>query len=803
MCNLHILRLPIGLLTTSLLAGVGCGRDVAEHDNPRDGEDPVAVSAAIMVDPAPVQVPVPGVWPAATFDGAQYLVVWEDQRTRRPILYGARVAADGTALDPQGFRILDPGLEVGQIREFQPVVGFDGSNFLVVTALAGQLLGVRVSPAGEVLEPAGFVIASSANPISRPSLVFDGEQWRVAWSVANEPMGAERGVYSARVTPEGDVLDVDGVRAEELDDEYPTPVSVSFDGSSHLLSWIAEDRVAAIRVGPEGTPIDASPIRIETEEIAYRDPGTAASFDGENHVIAWLGGGEYEEGWWEYRVMASRVSPERTVLDPDGIVLDTKLAELTDVSRMDIVAANERSVVVWSAYGYHDDYAWADLIGVLQLAADGTTSLHPADEFTSGLDATLAAAPDGGLLLWRDGDYLDSPHTPIVGTLLDATGVPRAGSVVVPAAITNRQELRAAAASEHGFFVLWSDTRAPTGEGPALFGARLAIDGTPLESTPMQFTDYPTEHVDAAFDGASYVVTWADLAENAVVERVTPAGERLGAELLEPYLGTQQFLDAASDGTHTLLLGQAGWPWGNVVGGLLLEQAGAVVGDEIRIYDAPEEQAEEAYDAQASFDGSGYLVVWHDKDRVFGQRLSKAGALEGQRFVIGEGDQIEQLAIGAGDGNQLVVWRDCCEVAAVRIDPDSQVHELESLVAALESTCCHTIAFDGQRFIVAWQASASEDDESAMDLFGAQVSSEGEVVQQFTISQEPGSEQRLIVVGTIGRVLAAYDQFVPGPKYDERRALTRLIIDSAFRRCAENTLPKIASRFSGARWDTD
>src|SRR5690606_1053823 len=62
---------------------------------PPGGGADLLVSPEIEID-APILSPAPGSRPAAAFDGTQYLVAWIDVRAHRPMIYGARVAPDGT-----------------------------------------------------------------------------------------------------------------------------------------------------------------------------------------------------------------------------------------------------------------------------------------------------------------------------------------------------------------------------------------------------------------------------------------------------------------------------------------------------------------------------------------------------------------------------------------------------------------------------------------------------------------------------------------------------------------------------------
>jgi hypothetical protein len=807
------------LVVMGLLAGVGCSDhvgysvdDVADDsrgsvtgdtaesstddtdDGPDDGSteddpepDPPAL-VSVAVETTPVYRPVQGAWPAAAFDGTQYLVVWEDQRLRRPILYGGRIAADGTTLHPFGFRILDAtpeqlGFTDDDVYndeysyEYQPAVVFDGENFLVVMKAGGMIRGVRVSPAGEVLDPAGFLIAA---PIlaSRPSLIFDGEHYQVIWSQSGP--GAP-GVFKARVKPDATMLDPGGVFVYASDDDYPMPVGVSFDGTNILLSWVNEqfDDAANVedfwllwagRIAVDGTLIDETPIRLSPEGEDVWNP--AAGFDGTNHVIAWS---SEVSG-----IRASRVTPDGTLLDPDGFAVD-EWAEKEGIHRLDVSAGNGTSSVVWSASHHGDDSPgdWADLIRAAQIATDGTTSLHPIDAFPPGLEATVAAHLDGALLLWGDGRDRSRDYAQIVGMRLDTAGTP-VGSVVAPASTASRQDVIAAASDGQNFFVLWTDTRYPTGKGKALHGARVGADGTPLDLKSLPLTETPIESAHAVFDGANFVITWLDPPPEGSYNqfntvRVSPAGLRLDTPPLHPPLCDD--VAGASDGTHTLLVGDD--CDGPEYSALLLDQDGAVASDLMPIPDPGH------VGVAASFDGTGYLVV----GLLQSQRITQAGALEGPPFSV-VGSEAYHLETAGGDGQHLVVWATESGIWAARVSSDGQVLDPEGqLVAALNNIgCTHehepdlslcseaSVAFDGENFVVAWREQSIPGHPSSLDLYAVTVSPEGVVSPRFVISQEPEREgSPFLAANAEGQVLAAYNRFVPGPPYDTRRAVATLL----------------------------
>jgi len=65
-------------------------------------------------------------YPAIVFTNNQYYVFWNDLRYYSPdrSVFGARVAADGTVLDPEGVEILRDRTEWVD-------AAFDGTNFLI------------------------------------------------------------------------------------------------------------------------------------------------------------------------------------------------------------------------------------------------------------------------------------------------------------------------------------------------------------------------------------------------------------------------------------------------------------------------------------------------------------------------------------------------------------------------------------------------------------------------------------------------------------------------------------------------
>ena len=167
--------------------------------------------AGTVLDPAGIPISTAANYqryPAVSFDGTNFLVVWEDYRNNSDTsdIYGARVSQAGTVLDPAGICIT-----AAANGQYAPAVAFDGADFFVVWTdersgfYEYDIYGARVSRAGTVLDPTGTPVSTAASYQEYAAVSFDGTNYLVAWE--DYRSGYYWDIYGARVSQAGAVLD--------------------------------------------------------------------------------------------------------------------------------------------------------------------------------------------------------------------------------------------------------------------------------------------------------------------------------------------------------------------------------------------------------------------------------------------------------------------------------------------------------------------------------------------------------------------------------------------------------------------
>jgi hypothetical protein len=220
-------------------------------------------TAGAVLDPAGIPISTTNAHDDSTvaFDGTNYLVAWGD---RGYDIFGARVSPAGTVLDPSGIAI---STAVGFQYQDSPALAFDGTNYLVAWQAnrsgTYDIYGARVTAAGTVLDPAGLALSTGGYQEQAPSVAFNGTNHLVAWQDARSGMSWD--TYGTRMSPAGGVVDPAGIAISTEPGHQATP-ALAFDGANYLAAWedarSGDHRIYGARVSPAGTVLDPSGILI-------------------------------------------------------------------------------------------------------------------------------------------------------------------------------------------------------------------------------------------------------------------------------------------------------------------------------------------------------------------------------------------------------------------------------------------------------------------------------------------------------------------------------------------------------------
>ena len=655
--------------------------------------------------------------PSVAFDGTNHLVVWTDTRSGQEDIYGARVTPDGTVLDRGGIAI-----STAADYQSSPRVAFDGENYLVVwtDARRGQndtgIFGARVSPAGAVLDPSGIPISTAQFNQELPVLAFDGDNYLIAWSdTRDHPQGAPD-AYAARMTPTGAVLDPNGFAVSTaVNGQYPT--GLAFDGTNYLVVWTdgrAGSDVYGARVTPGGGVLDPGGIPISTAAGGQYSSGIA--FDGTNYVVAWDDG---RSGF--PNIYAARLSQDGVVLDPSGIPISTS----------------------------------PDTKGTPRVAFDGTNYLF--------------AWEDSRGATW---DLYGARMTP-TGSVLDSAGIPISTE-------PNVQWFPAVDFDGANYLVVWQDDRSDP-NNVHIYGARVSPAGTVLEPSGILLSTMQASQISpaVAFDGTNYLVAWEDdrggspsigeTRNDIYAARVSRAGTFLDGTGIQ--IAAQASLQTrpavAFDGVNFLIV----WsdyrrPYQSDIYGARVTPAGVVLDPGgFPISEAPGYQ----FVPKLAFDGTNYLVVWDDAGSdldgdVYAARVAPSGVVldpAGIPVATGSGAQ-GSSAVAFGGGNFFVAWSDdralhyVGDVYGTRVTPGGTVLDPNGIPISTASGGQYpsSVAFDGANYLVAW----GDDRSGSFDAYGARVSLAGVVLDPggIPVSTAPGDQEVPVAVFSGPRWLLAW-----------------------------------------------
>jgi hypothetical protein len=243
-------------------------------------------------------------FPAAAGGGGVHLVVWQegwngvggDAQIKAALVRPAPLADGGAPVIEKSFVVC-----AAPDHQEAPQVAFGGGVFLVVwhdfrNGGDADIYGARVTPEGKVLDPEGIPIAARPRNQNFPALCGNGRDFLVVWREVR--FGQTYDLMAARVeSKSGRVLDEKGVRIAS-DAALP---AAGFTGSHYVIAWLntrdpKKGRLQFCRYDPNS-------LRREEREPVDAGHADAFSFAGQLKLVS--GSGEALAVW----ARGTRVDP--------------------------------------------------------------------------------------------------------------------------------------------------------------------------------------------------------------------------------------------------------------------------------------------------------------------------------------------------------------------------------------------------------------------------------------------------------------------------------------------------------------
>lgn len=601
---------PCRVLTVPRLAAGLLLAGVAGLLSPAPARADLAIGAAAPFDPVRIRAVRSQEDVAAADNGAVTLFAWTDRRSGSPDVYAARVAHDGTVLDPNGIAVAVSGAD-----ESAPTVSWNGTNWLVAFERGNAVYAARVAADGEVLDPSPFAILDGPFTDGEPAAVGLGANHLVVWTQSDlnsALMGAlvdsdgnfDVAPMALSVTPPADFAPAVARRG--------TTALVGFvttrNGDSDVYAFRLERSTAGpptlVRLDPADVAVAIGPARVAA-------PAVAASANG--WLVAWQD--ERNANTTGTDIWAARVNAAGAVLDAGGF-------EVVDDAGDDRAPAATHTGAGWLV-------AWSqeDVGQFLRAVADNGNPAAPRIDVSTAA-GTLGRAAFGGaaatpLVAWSDpeaGSSGPKPPQDLLGRVVAANLSLGAAFPIATQSPNQTQPTMSFGANR--WLVAWVDDRFGPTEGRLRYavtdGATLAAPAPASIGWVAERAGLDQAQPAACFDGTNFNLVWTE--ERGGFRRIVGARFTTGGAFIDtftvaadPWNHTEPTVVHGGDGHVAVVWTDSRLPadrdlWGRLV------VSGAVTGAETPIAQTAGVHDEKARFAPRVVDpGDGYVYVVYQK----------------------------------------------------------------------------------------------------------------------------------------------------------------------------------------------
>ncbi len=685
-----------------------------------------------------------------------------------------------------------------------PQVAWNGENWLVVwyqeksdNYYEYEIRGVRVSPAGVVLDATPIMLGTAGNNLgSFPAeLVFDGTNWIVIWEAFRS--SSARSVYAARISASGAVLDPQGVQIYDHPTQSLSDPDIAFNGSGFLLTFMDGDAINGLRLSLTLQPIGT---RFLINGYSPSSPvNTKVASNGDGYFVVW---DEHPFSGNIGSVRGARVTATGTVLDPTSIVIAANVG--TSDTSPDVAWNGTNWFIAYDS-GYDSatgTYTGRQTIYSKRVSPAGTVLDDNPFAISSSSDNQLNPAIEPGFsgavqVVWED-----LGNDPDVFTRRVAANG-GAGDQKILAAGAPRHNKPKMAFGGNVFLAVFERQ---TSEASLIYAQRLNADGLPLDAEPVLIsnTDNLTNaNPSVAFNGTHFLVVWdrqetdtfGNIFRRVYGKRVMPAGTPVESIPFFIMDGLTPDVAALGDTFLTVAIRPIGSQL-RYVESVRVTGTGTVLGPASTVL------TNFNHVPRVAALGNRWLVIWeyhsrHDSSpsSIRGRFVNPDGSFPAESFQVAGGDpgsfgnydDTPHLAVAGNEA--LIVWQNndlnLNDIKGRRITAEGTLLDDNSgflISGALGNQYLPAVAWDGSRYVVTWvdQRNDQSPQQPRGDIFAARVAREGTVIdaQGFPVGDSPLPEDRPWVAARTGLAVFAYSKLYNGPPFSAMRVTVRSLLSS-------------------------
>jgi len=685
--------------------------------------------------------------PALAHGAGVTLAVWSDRRSVLGGFAGGPVFGSSTGqseddvlaqrFDAQGAPIdaLPFVISAAPGRQIEPLVAFNGQNFLVAWRDGGAVRALRVSPAGALLDAAPLGVDAAADTFS---LAANGATWLI---VTESYAAGSGGLIGFRVAANGALLDGGGVVLR------PETFYLHFGARLAAASgeWLM---VTTDLNGPVAQRLDAALAPIGG---AFAAPSRSLASSGTHYLFAWQD--------FAQRLLVSRMQSDGILLDPQGIVVSNSWWW-----------NHGATAVAWGNGQWWIAFPDVTTGASMARVTAGGTVLDP-----GGFPLVAAALkPDQTALTGVPGGvhaaWLEDQAASVGGLQSYGQVVAGPGSFGAKSAIS-----ASAPAQVRPDFAEHADGIAMAywsleGATAHLKVALLDRFGNAPAAEPVEALAGPSGNVSApaiAWNGSLFLIVWSDRYTGIAGRRMDAAGNFVDAAPFAILAGEEA--DVAALGSQFLVVGAyAGLQYSNrSIFGARVDGASGAVLDPAGIFVGGPFATSPSVDAL----GSRWIVAWQNHwssgstiADLAVQFVSASGVAAGGFGIENQGYAPD---VACSHDTALVTWRSgsiatpVADVKGQRIRADGALLGGPFTISGggwkeFEPAACWT----GAEWMVAWEDArhAAGIDDGATEVYAARVSAAGAVLDPggFALAPQPGLASQPALAGSQGVAVAAY-----------------------------------------------